>query len=240
MRKETLSFSVCLTLALAAMSNPARSMSPIEDIPFSKADIPSYYEIAKTELHYPLDQVHSGGEGTFHVLQDTIRGNYDHRCLSNPNCKLVYSCFYSKHGAPVYKILRGENCTDADKFYCEQAIWEHVQRSYLYGMQVVYDFDGSNQPKSGVHQELLSHKGSGCVALHLLPQQFLASHLLYSPEELNNPRNVLRLKEEKLNDPRLLDFRLEWFHIVRYKTTKGEICERAEKIREKYADFFER
>jgi hypothetical protein len=119
------------------------------DIPVASGkSIPSYEQLAKNERHFPLAQT-CGGENYIPAAQETIQNNFDSKCLSKANTKLVYSVLHTDSGIPVFKIISAENATEADKFYCEQAIWEFIMRPACRGGKLTCEFSGSGQ--SGKH-----------------------------------------------------------------------------------------
>lgn len=204
--------------------------------PVLKTAIPAYDELVRKEIKYPFEhQLHTPvTREQIAFLKKEVESNFDKRCLSAKDTILKYFCFYSDDGVPVYKLIVGKHYNKFDKFYCEQAIWERISRRYASGIKMTYEFGG--EVESGNHPELL---GDGdFLKLHLLPQEFPTSNLTFKTDELLSPNNVLKLKKSKISDPRLTDFRLEFFSIITPPTPPELAREKVAAIKKKYSDLF--
>jgi hypothetical protein len=131
-------FAKLMVWVAASVAGSCIGLTPCLAIASGKAspertETPSYEELKKTELKYPLNQLHQMSEDDFRAVACKVKHDLDPRCLSNKDCRVVFSVFYSESGIPACKKIASQNDTAADDFYCEQAIWENVMPSFAPG-----------------------------------------------------------------------------------------------------------
>lgn len=129
-----------------------------------------------------------------------------------------------------------------------------------YSREEIYEFNGLPNSSLGEHPELLSPeiirnwrrgsiegnvvtdlkslKGRNYVKLHLIPAKFPGSDVLLGLGTVSDPKNILKISEKKLNDPRLSQFRLDCYELWKPPTSLKIILAKAEKLRNNYRDLF--
>ena len=235
MNKTTVRIAVLSMLPMIA----GVALSAVAEVSKPNAQaLPSYDELKKLELNYPLHQLHAMSDEGFRKTTIKVLEDLDPRCLSSSKCRVVYSVFYTENGVPRCKKIVSEDDTAADDFYCEQAIWENVMPSFAPGKQMLYEFRGGAINDYGEHRELVKMRRKGLVTLHLIPRHFPGSDVLLPLGWISDEKNVLLLSEKKLEDPRLEQFRLEWFTFWKPPTSTEEIAKKANQLRKKYSDLF--
>jgi hypothetical protein len=153
-------------------------------------------------------------------LPEQILRNFEPRCLSNPACKVALKVTQVQDGFKIEKLF-GENDTDADDFYCEQAVWEYAMAADRWiGAQCLCEFSAGT---TGLHPELIQNVKPGFVSLHLLPAFFRGSELPGYKKRAESEviNSVVYISKDNLHNPRLTEFRKQW--IAFFSSPKPEL-----------------
>jgi len=174
---------------------------------------------------------------------DRVLQYFDPNCLSDPETQITMQVNISETGLPSCKIIESKHCSESDKFYCEQAMWEAAPIVPFWA----HDFEGtefsckySKRQYSANHwPELIPSKGSNVVVMHLRP----ASSIGGSDDgaHFSSAANTVKLRTDKLQDNRLNQFRLDWIRFLEQcdNPIPQVLNDRANTMRLKYSGLFE-
>jgi len=184
---------------------------------FSKPEFESA-EYATLKLKQSQPDMGCGGLQREPIRKQILK-NFDPKCLSSADCRVALKVTILADGTYEIKKVYGKSDSDADDFFCEQAVWEYAipMRGYA-GEDLLCEFSGTDFQETGTHPEIVQNQTSDCVSLHLIPERFPFVGLTFPVCALNDNFNVVRLSKDKLRDPRLNEYRREW---VKFFTPTG-------------------
>lgn len=193
-------------------------------------------EIRRTVENSKLQVPPSGGS----PAAGWARKAFDSSLLSAKDVRLVFAVTLDTEGEPEIKLVTS-NGNEADRFYCEQTIWETCLFSDLRQPEgfTLFEFDNNNS--FARFSEITDSLTPGKFSIHLIPayiQRFDSSK--YDPL-FRSPSNVVHISISKVNDPALAAFRKEWSQFFRKsKPLNAEsLTAEAARLREKYKALFE-
>ncbi|HEY9790869.1 MAG TPA: hypothetical protein V6D22_10750 [Candidatus Obscuribacterales bacterium] len=170
---------------------------------------------------------------------------FDPTLLSNPAARVSMEVFADKLGRVSYKEIGCDQCTDSDRFYCEQAIWEAapIVPYEGSGTDIKWDDKITFQATTPVEQSPKIAMEDGMkVKMHFVPASVTDLFpYVFSKQQLSDASNIVNISVEKRESPRLQEFRKEWvlFILTHADTTPEEFSAHVASMRKKYHDLFD-
>lgn len=172
------------------------------------------------------------------TFRENLRSSFDGECLSKPLTSCTYKVSVSPKGLPLIQRLNARFANDADKFYCDQAIWESFPYSTKYlPLKDTVVFDKATN--SGF-PELVSNNSS-ILKLHFVPSSILK--LTWVPlnmDDIRAPANVSYLSAKTLDRKQLDNFRKDWTVFIKQnpRLERQQLLDFVRRMRETYRSLF--
>jgi len=174
--------------------------------------------------------------------EDSIYSNFDPACLSNKEASIKVDFTVDSLGLTRYNIAQNQSSTPADRFYCEQAIWESTPMDRVYESHGTCLL-GSNQKSHATLSELQGDKAR--LWMHFVPESVLSIRsygvLKLTIDDIHCKENVVSIAAEDWNNPKLEKFRTDWTNFVKNSSplTRSDVVSYAELMHTKYDDLFQ-
>lgn len=181
--------------------------------------------------------------------------NFSPRLLSSTRTQISMNVQISDQGYPTYKVIDASAASAADRFYCEQAIWEAAPirpqwAPEFSGAKFSLVFPQTDPRRLGHNyfdnlvseKDEVSKEQKQLVCMHLIPASIVAKASEKSPQKIDvdASANIVKILASKSNSRLLSRFRKEWFNYALHNSdiTLDSVNEKSQQLRIKYSKLF--